>query len=154
MNNLRELYQDIIIDHGRSPRNFGFLEHANQHREGFNPLCGDKIHLHLIIQGNHISQMKFEGVGCALSIASASLMIDQLNGKTFQEVQELFELFHKLLTKQTEACSDKLGKLAVFSGVNEFPARVKCVTLAWHTLMSAMNNQAEVVTTEKGYEFS
>lgn len=144
---LRELYQEIIIDHGRHPRNFGTLPEANHHKEGFNPLCGDKIFLHVQEKNGVLEKIQFEGCGCAISMASASLMTDILKGKTVQETNELFTAFHELVTEGQ--VSDQLGKLAVLGGVREFPARVKCATLAWHTLKAALANDASDVTTEE-----
>ena|SRR5688572_29908514 len=143
---LRELYQEIIIDHGRRPRNFGALVNANCHARGFNPLCGDKITLHLYENNGVIEQVQFEGVGCAISMASASLMTEALRGKTRDEIENLFTAFHHLVTEGQ--ASDHLGKLAVLGGVREFPVRVKCATLAWHTLKAALANHSESVTTE------
>src|SRR5437870_249000 len=133
MSDLRELYQEVIIDHGRHPRNFGPLATANYHREGFNPLCGDKIMLHLKEQQGVVEKMQFEGCGCAISMASASLMTEVLTGKTFSDIEIIFTAFHELMTSGKET-NIPLGKLSVLSGVHEFPARVKCATLAWHTL--------------------
>lgn len=144
---LRELYQEIIIDHGRHPRNFGALPEANHHKEGFNPLCGDKIFLHIKEKNGVLHNLQFEGCGCAISMASASLMIEVLKGKTISEADELFTAFHELVTEGNE--SEKLGKLSVLGGVREFPARVKCATLAWHTLKAALNDDSSQVTTEE-----
>lgn len=146
MSELRELYQEVIIDHGRNPRNFGTLSDANCHKEGFNPLCGDKIHLHLLQQNGVIEKIRFEGCGCAISMASASLMTETLQGKTQQEFATMFDAFHTLITEGNNETS--LGKLAVLGGVHEFPARVKCATLAWHTLKAALVNSSEPVCTE------
>jgi len=144
---LRELYQEIIIDHGRHPRNFGVLPEANHHKEGFNPLCGDKIFMHVQEKNGVLEKIQFEGCGCAISMASASLMTEILRGKNFHEAEELFTAFHDLVTEGS--ASEKLGKLAVFGGVREFPARVKCATLAWHTLKAAITDDAKEVTTEE-----
>ncbi len=146
MSELRELYQEIIIDHGRHPRNFGALPDANHHKEGFNPLCGDKIILHLNEKNGVVEKIQFEGSGCAISMASASLMSELVKGKTVSELDELFTDFHHLVTEGIP--SEKLGKLAVLAGVREFPARVKCATLAWHTLKAALNNDEKSVSTE------
>lgn len=143
---LRELYQEIIIDHGRHPRNFGACPDANHHKEGFNPLCGDKILMHVQEENGVLKKIQFEGSGCAISMASASLMSEMLKGKTIQETDELFNAFHLLVTEGET--SDTLGKLAVLGGVSEFPARVKCATLAWHTLKAALTNNSDSVTTE------
>lgn len=143
---LRELYQEIIIDHGRHPRNFGALPEANYHKEGFNPLCGDKIFMHIQEKNSVLEKIQFEGCGCAISIASASLLSEMLKGKTIHEFDELFVAFHELVTSGTS--SETLGKLTVLGGVREFPARVKCATLAWHTLKAALTDDTNEVTTE------
>lgn len=150
MSELRELYQEVIIDHGRHPRNFGVLEQASYHQEGFNPLCGDKITLHVFEREGVVVDLKFEGSGCAISMASASLMTECLKGKTREEVQEKFELFHRWVTDDVvgDELREKLGKLAVLGGVREFPARVKCATLAWHTLKAAFEGENRRVSTE------
>lgn len=149
---LMELYQEVIMEHNRHPRNYGILADANREASGFNPLCGDKIHLKLHIDAdNKISAVMFEGSGCAISIASASLLTEILHGKTIAEAYALFEQFHELLTGHpTEGIP--LGKLAVFAGVSAFPARVKCATLAWHTLKAALLNNNVIVSTETGHE--
>jgi len=149
MSELRELYQETIIDHGRHPRNFGVLPEANLHQEGFNPLCGDKIIIHVYENNDIIENMTFEGVGCAISMASASLMTECLKGKSKQEVQEMFDAFHQLMTERNHSVNDKLGKLAVLAGVIDFPVRVKCATLAWHTLKAALAHESYVVNTEE-----
>lgn len=148
MSELRALYQEMIIDHGRHPRNFGPLLDATHHQEGFNPLCGDKIFLHLHEKAGIVEKLSFEGSGCAISVASASLMTEFLIGKSKAEIDEIFTLFHQLVTGADAASTEKLGKLAVLSGVSEFPARVKCATLAWHTLKAALANQHSPVSTE------
>lgn len=145
---LRELYQEIIIDHGKQPRNFGKLEHANHCQAGHNPLCGDKLMLYVSERDGVIEDIRFEGTGCAISVASASLMTEVAKGKKVADVQNLFDHFHHLVTEGKEPGID-VGKLAVFAGVAEFPARVKCATLAWHTLNAALNNNSDVVTTEE-----
>jgi nitrogen fixation protein NifU and related proteins len=149
MSDLRELYQEVILDHNRKPRNFGRLEDANHQAEGFNPLCGDRLTLTLKLVNGVIQDVRFEGAGCAISTASASLMTEALKGKTEQEAQALFEGVHALLTADHGAdAAAPLGKLAVLSGVREFPARVKCATLAWHTLQAALRDEARPVSTE------
>lgn len=150
MTDLRELYQEVIIDHGRHPRNFGACAEANHHKEGFNPLCGDKIIVHAYEKNGVVESIKFEGAGCAISIASASLMSECLKGKTLAEVQAMFSAFHELVTHKevSDEVRDVLGKLAVLGGVSEFPVRVKCATLAWHTLNAALNDSPENTTTE------
>jgi nitrogen fixation NifU-like protein len=136
---LNDLYRDVILDHNRRPRNFGPLEPADASVEGFNPLCGDRLTVRLKMQGEAIADIRFEGQGCAISTASASLMTEAVKGKTRGEALELFERVHHLLTDDA-ASSDELGKLAALSGVREFPARVKCASLCWHTLVSALNS--------------
>jgi nitrogen fixation NifU-like protein len=149
MSELRELYQQVIIDHGRSPRNFGVLPEANCHKEGFNPLCGDRITLHIYEHNGVVEKLSFEGSGCAISTASASLMTEQLRGKTLAEVDAIFSDFHALITQGDKSVADKLGKLAILGGVADYPARVKCATLAWHTLQAALHNDTGVVSTEE-----
>lgn len=144
---LRELYQEMIIDHGKTPRNFGKLADANHCQAGRNPLCGDHLLLYVLTRDGVIKDIRFEGNGCAISVASASLMSEAIKGKTLAEVQHLFDGFHLLLTEDATPLID-LGKLAVFSGVKEFPARVKCATLAWHTLQAALHHQDQVASTE------
>ncbi len=149
MSDLSELYQEVILDHNKRPRNFRKLEDANRRAEGFNPLCGDQITLYLRTEGGVIRDIAFEGSGCAISKASASLMTSALKGKTEAEAERLFGKFHELVTAESrDADPADLGKLAVFSGVREFPARVKCASLAWHTLRSALAREAAPVTTE------
>jgi nitrogen fixation NifU-like protein len=142
-----DLYQETILDHSKRPRNHHAMEDATRKAEGYNPLCGDKLRLYLKMDGDIVQDASFEGSGCAISTASASLMTDSLKGKTRAEAMKLMEKFHDLLTTDTPAAKD-LGKLVVFCGVRDYPARVKCATLAWHTLKSALNNTAETVTTE------
>lgn len=144
---LRDLYQEVVIDHGRRPRNFGPLPDANHGAEGFNPLCGDRLTLHLKLSGGVIQDARFEGAGCAISTASASLMTEALKGLTQPEAEALFKDFHSLVTGDTEP-SGELGKLEVLAGVREFPARVKCATLAWHTLEAALHDEKRPVSTE------
>ena len=149
MTDLRELYQDLILDHNRNPRNFGKLEGANRSAEGFNPLCGDKVTLYLRVEGDRIQEIGFQGSGCAISRASASLMTATLRGRSRAEAEGLFEKFHQLVTgKGGPDGGPELGKLAAFAGVSEFPVRVKCATLAWHTLRAALENRGETVSTE------
>ena len=147
---LRELYQELILEHSKKPRNFRVLEHANHTAEGFNPLCGDKIKLYLDIEGDKIKDIGFQGSGCAISKASASMMTASIKGKTVTEVEELFSEFHKMLSGEASAKLNqtKLGKLSVFSGVSEFPVRVKCATLAWHALRAGMEANGKTVCTE------
>ena len=148
MPDLRDLYQELIIDHGRRPRNFGALADANHTAEGFNPLCGDRITLFVKTRDGVIEDVRFEGTGCAISTASASLMSEALKGRTEAEAQALFDGFHALVTGHG-ATDEPLGKLEVLAGVAEFPARVKCATLAWHTLLAALHDQSAPVTTEQ-----
>lgn len=148
MSDLRELYQEVILDHHKRPRNFHKLEDANRHAEGFNPLCGDRIQLYLRVEDGIVRDAGFEGSGCAISTASASLMTEMLKGKTEAESEALFEKFHDLVTGKSMPDSASLGKLAVFSGVREYPVRVKCAVLAWHTLRAALQGSLERVATE------
>jgi len=148
---LRELYQQVILDHNKSPRNFRKIEKPSFYLEGYNPLCGDNITIYLQLDENDIiKDISFLGSGCAISKASASLMTSLLKGKTKQEAKKLFEKFHKLITSKIDEEFDleDLGKLAVFSGVREFPARVKCASLAWHTMVNALDGKCEKVSTE------
>jgi nitrogen fixation protein NifU and related proteins len=150
MSDLRELYQELIIDHSKRPRNFKVLETANRKLEGYNPLCGDKITLFLELEHDRVKNVSFQGSGCAISTASASVMTESVKGKTLAEVEALFEVFHQMVMGKPPAAGNvpELGKLAVFSGVSEFPARVKCATLAWHTLHAALQGTGEMVSTE------
>ena len=145
---LDELYQSIILDHNRRPQNFRRMDDATGHAEGLNPMCGDQLSVWLRLDGDRIADASFQGSGCAISKASASLMTSMLKGKTRAEADELFERFHRLVTSDAVADLAELGKLSVFSGVREFPARVKCASLAWHTLRAALEEKAEPVTTE------
>lgn len=144
---INELYQEVILDHSKRPRNCRTLEDANRSAEGYNPLCGDKCKVFVKEVGGVIDGLTFQGSGCAISTASASLMTEVLKGKTIAEAEGLLAKFHNLLTKD-ETSLDGLGKLAVFSGVREYPVRVKCATLAWHTLRAALRDSGEVVSTE------
>lgn len=144
---LRDLYQEIIVDHGRRPRNFGVLTDANHHQHGHNPLCGDKLVISIREKNGVVEEINFEGNGCAISVASASLMTETVKGKSIHEVEKIFGLFHELVTTGKEP-AESIGKLSVFSGVAEFPVRVKCATLAWHTLMSALTDDNKPVSTE------
>jgi nitrogen fixation NifU-like protein len=145
---LRDLYRDVIIDHNRQPRNFGRLNPADAHAEGFNPLCGDRLELYVTLEGERLKDLKFEGKGCAISVASASLMTETLKGKTRAEAQRYFDEVHALLTQAGHVPTLDLGKLAALSGVREFPVRVKCASLCWHTLNAALARQSKPVSTE------
>ena len=150
MSELRELYQQVILDHTRKPRNFRTLETANRTSEGYNPLCGDQLTLYLNVENGVIKDAAFQGTGCAISKASASMMTASVIGKTEEEADTLFRRFHTMLTAEPNsgAAGYGLGKLDVFAGVREFPARVKCATLAWHTLQAALSGASEPVSTE------
>jgi len=149
MPDLRELYQEVILDHHKKPRNFRKPEGANKQAEGFNPLCGDKISLYLKIEDGIVRDAGFVGSGCAISTASASMMTESLKGKTEAEVEALFERFHDLVTGKTPTGTETgLGKLEVFAGVRDYPVRVKCATLCWHTMRAALRNQTDTVATE------
>jgi nitrogen fixation NifU-like protein len=150
MSDLRELYQTVILDHNKKPRNFGHLDGANRSADGNNPLCGDVIHVELEVEDGVVRDIRFEGHGCAISTASASLMTQAVKGKTVEEVLGLFEAFQKLATSDPtrEPETEGLGKLAVFAGVREYPMRVKCATLAWHTLRNAIEDRGDVAKTE------
>ncbi|HET7676095.1 MAG TPA: SUF system NifU family Fe-S cluster assembly protein [Gammaproteobacteria bacterium] len=144
---LGDLYQDIIIDHNRAPRNFRRIEPATHQAEGFNPLCGDKLTVYVKLDGDRVQDVSFEGSGCAISVASASLMTDRLKGLTRAEAQALFEDMHALLTGNNDAPdAERLGKLAALAGVREYPSRVKCATLCWHTLQAALEERAAATT--------
>ncbi|HXG91160.1 MAG TPA: SUF system NifU family Fe-S cluster assembly protein [Blastocatellia bacterium] len=148
MTELGELYQELILDHSKSPRNFRRIEEASRSAEGYNPLCGDKVKVFLKMEGDVVSDVSFQGSGCAISTASASIMTETVKGKTQAEAERLFKTFHDLVTGRPPKSDQELGKLAVFSGVSEFPTRVKCATLSWHTLRSALSGNGEVVSTE------
>lgn len=143
---LRELYQEIIVDHGKQPRNFGDMPDASLQKDGKNPLCGDELTIYLHEKDGVIEDVRFKGTGCAISVASASLMTESIKGKSTQQVKEMFEQFHQLVTEGKEVAD--LGKLACFAGVAEFPARVKCASLAWHTVRAALEHDNNPVTTE------
>lgn len=147
MDSMRELYQELILDHGRHPRNAGVMDAPSCQKDGYNPLCGDKITLYLALEAGNIVDIKFDANGCAISVASASLMSEALKGKTLAEAHELFALFHAAVIDGADN-NEALGKLAVLAGVKTYPARVKCATLAWHTLIAAVDNSDKEVTTE------
>jgi nitrogen fixation NifU-like protein len=150
MSDLRDLYQEVILDHQKHPHNFGEMEGANHHADGFNPLCGDKITLSLKVGTDSvIEDIKFKGSGCAISKASASMMTVALKGKKTQDAERIFHEFHDLVTGK-EGPAAELGKLKVFAGVRDYPARVKCASLAWHTLEAALHDQKDVVSTDDG----
>jgi nitrogen fixation protein NifU and related proteins len=142
MSDLSDLYQEVILDHNRRPRNFRRLEDASHHAEGYNPLCGDRVQ----IADGRIADIAFEGTGCAISKASASLMTDQLKGSTVAEARTLFDRFHRMVTTPADQDVEELGKLSALAGVREFPVRVKCASLAWHTLKAAMDREEKVST--------
>ncbi len=150
MSDMRELYQEVILDHHKHPRNFGRLANANRRAEGFNPLCGDRVTVYANIDGIAIRDLSFEGSGCAICMASASVMTDSLMGKSVDEADRMFVEFHDLVTGESAQRPDldALGKLAVFMGVREFPVRVKCATLPWHALRAALKDSEKAVTTE------
>lgn len=147
-NQLRDLYQEVIIDHARNPRNFGTVDNLTHHAEGFNPLCGDQLSLELNIENDVIKDCKFKGTGCAISTASASLMTQILNGKTVADAEKTLKEFIEMVTTTPQDEHNALGKLTILAGVHEYPARVKCATLAWHTLQAALNRETTAVTTE------
>lgn len=149
MSDLRDLYQEVIFDHNRHPRNFGKLAGANHHADGHNPLCGDKLSLYLKIDNDVITDIRFEGSGCAISTASASLMTERVKGMKVADAEALFQKFHAVITKDGhDADGAQLGKLSALTGVREYPARVKCATLAWHTLEAALLDKGETASTE------
>lgn len=145
---LRNLYQEVIVEHGQRPRNFADLPNADHRAEGFNPLCGDRISLQLRISDGVIEDVRFTGAGCAISTASASLMSEALKGRTAAEAEQLFAGFHALLAGVPAADDAALGKLTVFAGVREFPGRIKCAMLPWHTLAAALHGEVQPVSTE------
>lgn len=150
MSELRDLYQEVILDHNKKPRNFGKPHGSNRAANGHNPLCGDKVTIYIDVQDGVVKSVGFEGVGCAISTASASLMTETVKGMSVEEVGALFDGFHRLVTSEPDSLPDAsgLGKLAAFGGVCEFPLRVKCATLAWHTLKAALSEEGRIVTTE------
>jgi nitrogen fixation protein NifU and related proteins len=148
MPDLRDLYQEVILEHSKSPRNYRALATANHKAEGYNPLCGDHFTVYVDVKDNQISEVSFQGSGCAISKASASMMTQALKGKKTEEAEQMFEEFHGVLTGERSADIEALGKLAAFSGVSEFPVRVKCATLAWHALRAALQGQEQPVSTE------
>jgi nitrogen fixation NifU-like protein len=153
VSDLRDLYQEVILDHSRKPRNFRELPPPSHRAEGYNPLCGDRATVFVRLEGDRVSDVAFKGAGCSISTASASMMTESVKGKTRQEVERLFTRFHDLVTaapgQAGQEASPELGKLAVFSGVSEFPVRVKCASLPWHTLKAALADETKPVTTER-----
>ena len=160
MSDLRELYQEVILDHGKRPRNFRAVEGADRKAEGYNPLCGDKVTVYAKVEGDVIRDLAFQGAGCAISTASASMMTAALKGKTVAEAERVFERFHRMITggatggtgataARSASAADDLGDLVVLAGVREFPMRVKCASLAWHTLRAALHGEGEPVSTEE-----
>jgi nitrogen fixation NifU-like protein len=149
MSELSELYQQVILDHNKKPRNFRQLEGANRSAEGYNPLCGDQLTVYMQLEDEVVHDISFEGSGCAISKAAASMMTQAVKGKTKEEAETLFEEFHRMVTGEldAEAMPHHLGRLTIFSGVRDFPARVKCASLSWHTMHAALNNQ-EITSTE------
>ena len=145
---LRDLYQEVIFDHNRNPRNFRVMDDANRKVEGYNPLCGDKLTLYLKVEEGVIKDASFQGSGCAISTASVSLMTDVVKNLSEKEAQEQFQILHKITTGDDDVKLEEIGKLAVLAGVRQYPARVKCATLAWHTLETALQNKETSVTTE------
>ena len=145
---LRELYQEVILDHSRHPRNARPMPEASRSADGFNALCGDRVTIHVHMEGDRVADLSFEGSGCAISTASASTLTEALVGKTAEEARELFDAFHALVTGEGDPGKVDLGKLVVFGGVSEFPMRVKCATLAWHTFRAALDGQDAPVSTE------
>lgn len=149
MPDLRDLYQELILEHSKAPRNYRELKTADHKAEGYNPLCGDHFTIFLQMDGDSIREVTFQGSGCAISKASASMMTQSLKGKTKAEAEQLFDRFHRVVTGQAvNGSQEDLGKLAVFSGVSEFPTRVKCATLAWHTMQAALDGKQDAVSTE------
>ena len=144
---LKDLYRDVIVDHNRNPRNFRAMPDADRKAEGFNPLCGDRLTLYVRIEDDRVADVSFDGSGCAISVASASLLTESVKGRTVREAEDLFSKMHALLTRQDVAVDvPALGKLGALSGVREFPARVKCASLCWHTLDAALHQQPTVTT--------
>lgn len=151
MPDLSALYQEVILDHNRRPRNFAVLQDADHQSEGFNPLCGDRVTVYVKLEGSVVDEISFQGSGCAISMASASIMTESLKGRKLEEVEALFERFHQLVTGKLDSeghSEPDLGKLVVFEGVSRYPVRVKCATLTWHALRAALEKRNEVVSTE------
>ena len=145
---LKDLYREVILDHNKSPRQFGRLDPADSAADGHNPLCGDRLHVSLRLEGDRVSDLRFDGKGCAISVASASMMCEAVKGKTRADIHHLFTEIHEVLTRHDAPVPEALGKLAALSGVREFPVRVKCASLCWHTLNAALERSHEPVKTE------
>lgn len=153
MNGLDDLYQEILLDHYRRPRNFGPLPGANREADGHNPLCGDRVHVHVRLEGDRVADLRFEGSGCAISTASASMMTERAKGRSRAEIETELERFRALVTGEgTVPGEDEMGELAALAGVRAFPMRVKCATLAWHTLKAALEGAAPIVSTESPHD--
>ncbi len=148
MSDLTDLYQEIVLDHNSKPRNFRKAEQANRSAEGFNPICGDRVLIYVEMEGDKIKDVAFQGTGCAISRASTSMMTEAVKGKSKAEAQRLFDLFHRQITSDDDIDLDELGDLEAFSGIRDYPSRVKCVSLGWHTLRSALDDDYEAVSTE------
>ena len=149
MNELQDLYREVILDHNRQPRNFGELDEADRVVEGVNPLCGDKMTLYLKLDGDLIEDVRFDGTGCAISVASSSLMTERVKGRSIEESMELYDRVHEMLTgKDGEPPAEEMDKLAALAGVREYPSRVKCASLAWHALKAALTGSGEKISTE------
>jgi nitrogen fixation protein NifU and related proteins len=148
MSDLRELYQQVILDHNKKPRNFHKLETANHSAEGYNPLCGDQFNVYIQLEDDRLKDVSFEGSGCAISKASASMMTQAVKGKTKEETEKLFDEFHRMVTGELDEENEpnQLGRLTIFAGVREFPVRVKCATLSWHTMRAALLEQGKIST--------
>jgi nitrogen fixation protein NifU and related proteins len=146
MSDLSDLYQEVILDHNKRPRNFRVLTEPSHHAEGYNPLCGDRLTLYLNVNGDVVTEVGFQGSGCAISRASASLMTDEIKGKSVADVRALFARFHRMVTTAPDIEVEDLGKLSALAGVREFPVRVKCASLAWHTLKAALDREAAAST--------
>ena len=150
MSDLSDLYQEVILDHNKRPRNFRVLAQPSHHAEGYNPLCGDRLTLYLTVNGDVVTEVGFQGSGCAISRASASLMTDEIKGKSVADVRALFARFHRMVTTSPDVEVEDMGKLSVLAGVRQFPGRVKCASLAWHTLKAALDRQAAATTESAG----
>jgi nitrogen fixation protein NifU and related proteins len=146
MSDLNDLYQEVILDHNKRPRNFRTIEGASHHADGHNPLCGDRLSVFVRVSDGSIADVAFQGAGCAISKASASLMTDAVKGQPIEKVRDLFERFHRMVTTPPDQVVEDMGKLSVLAGVREFPVRVKCASLAWHTLKAALDTGGEVST--------